>query len=91
MNLQAGVLSGKLQYGTAFGGSKVCIAVSMLHSTSRYPGRGHVAHPDREWLQLCWQRHAHVGHHRRANGSLRVLWANILPEAQYVNLSLSSG
>lgn len=30
---QAGVLSGKLQYGTAFGGSKVC---ALFNSSSRY-------------------------------------------------------
>jgi DNA-directed RNA polymerase beta subunit len=51
---QAGVLCGKLQYGTAFGGSKVRKRSFQDSSLIGTLGRGYVTDPDRKRVQLRW-------------------------------------
>lgn len=53
---KAGVLSGNLQYGTAFGGSKVTTTLSDSPSreTDHDTGRGYEPNIDREGIQLWW-------------------------------------
>ncbi len=77
---KAGVLSGKLQYGTAFGGSKASLSFDFRSCTSltEVTGGRHVEDPHRERLQLCRQGHAYQRDHRRTHGSVCIFWTNIL-------------
>ncbi|KAG5638940.1 DNA-directed RNA polymerase III subunit [Sphagnurus paluster] len=77
---KAGVLSGNLQYGTAFGGSKVGgTSAPIGRRLTDVLGRGHESDIDRERLQLCRQRYVDEWYHRRASGGLRLFWADLLP------------
>ena len=80
--IKAGVLSGKLQYGTAFGGSKVLnlsvLYISNLICDYILSGRRHVEDSHRERIQLRWKGHAHQWYYWGADGGLRLLWANLL-------------
>ena len=80
--IKAGVLSGKLQYGTAFGGSKVLNLLALYSSylicNSILSGRRHVEDSHRERIQLRWKGHADQWYYWGADGGLRLLWANLL-------------
>ena len=79
---QAGVLTGKLQYGTAFGGSKVMSlrSCNVLFSSYR-SGWRHEQNPNRKWIQLCGKRYAHKWYHWGTSWSICIFWAHLLPSA----------
>ena len=79
---QAGVLTGKLQYGTAFGGSKVMSLRSCNVLFSSYiSGWRHEQNPNRKWIQLCGKRYAHKWYHWGTSWSICIFWAHLLPSA----------
>jgi RNA polymerase Rpb2, domain 6 len=82
---KAGVLRGTLEYGTAFGGSKVGSGAMFLTPAQSTIGRGYVTDPDRARVQLLWKGYAYKWDHRRTSGSLCLFWSYLLSSGSLID------